>query len=54
MACKDEVNGVQQFATSLTAMGSHMPDGIIECYLPHGRGAINEYDDDDDAFTLAS
>ena len=34
------LNGVQQLATSLTAMGTHMPYGNTQCYLPPGRGDI--------------
>ena len=33
-------NEVHQLATSLTAMGTHMPCGITQCYLPPDRGDI--------------
>jgi len=29
-----------ELATSHTAMGTHMPCGITQCYLPHGRADI--------------
>jgi len=32
--------GVEQFATSLTATGTHMPYRITWCYLPPDRGNI--------------
>ena len=35
--------GAEQFATSLTATGTHMPYGITQCYLPPGRGDIPAY-----------
>ena len=38
---KGKVNGVQQFATSLTATGTHVPHGITQCYLPPGRDGIH-------------
>jgi len=37
---KVKVNGVLQFATRLTATGTHMPYGITQYYLPPGRGDI--------------
>ena len=37
---KVKVNGVYQFARSLTATGTHVPYGITQYYLPPGRGDI--------------
>ena len=37
---KVKVNGVEQFARSLTAMGTHVPYGITQYYLPPDRGDI--------------
>jgi len=31
------------FLTSLTVVGTHMPYGITQCYLPHGRGDIPDF-----------
>jgi len=31
---------ILQFATRLTATGTHMPYGITQCYLPPGRADI--------------
>jgi len=34
------VKHVQQFATNLTTVGTRVPSGITQCYLPPGRGDI--------------
>jgi len=37
-ACSSQM--LVQLATSLTATGTHVPYGIIQCYLPSGTGDI--------------
>ena len=37
---KVKLNGVYQFATRLSATGTHVPHGITRCYLPPGRADI--------------
>jgi len=36
-----KLNGAEQFATRVTATGTHMPHGITQCYLPPGRRDIH-------------
>ena len=40
VSAQSEGKGVLQLPTSLTATGTHVPYGIIQCYLPPGRGDI--------------